>query len=217
MECRLIKNFMVCPYDESHVISPLRMPYHLMKCRKNYPDKEMAVCPFNAIHELPKLELKYHMLQCPNKVILEREVRFDILKQLDKVKVTQKGYTGIPSQRKPKVDPNAESWDTDSYGSAHTEEVPRARPRNRELLTVRQPFSLPKISKVQIVPKQDTCDATSKMPDENVVQKGKKDEQKEIYSKGRGLLSLYTYSGRASGVPLVGLGRGLVSHVRETS
>ena len=33
----------ICPYDKSHVIRKKIIPYHLMKCRKNWTGKGMAV------------------------------------------------------------------------------------------------------------------------------------------------------------------------------
>ena len=43
----------ICPYDESHVIRKKIIPYHLMKCRKNWAGKEYKICPFNSNHQIP--------------------------------------------------------------------------------------------------------------------------------------------------------------------
>ncbi|XP_062850289.1 gametocyte-specific factor 1 isoform X2 [Trichomycterus rosablanca] len=55
-----------CPYDPNHKIRACRLPYHLIKCRKNNPQlaSELWTCPFNACHLMPKYELSEHMSSC---------------------------------------------------------------------------------------------------------------------------------------------------------
>ncbi|XP_032992847.1 gametocyte-specific factor 1-like isoform X1 [Lacerta agilis] len=59
-----------CPYDKNHQIRACRLPYHLVKCRKNNQKiaRELATCPYNARHRVPKQELKLHIASCENKV-----------------------------------------------------------------------------------------------------------------------------------------------------
>ncbi|XP_061470557.1 gametocyte-specific factor 1-like [Rhineura floridana] len=59
-----------CPYDKNHQIRACRLPYHLVKCRKNNQKiaKELVTCPYNARHRVPKQELKFHTATCENKV-----------------------------------------------------------------------------------------------------------------------------------------------------
>uniref|UniRef100_A0A670IHG8 CHHC U11-48K-type domain-containing protein n=1 Tax=Podarcis muralis TaxID=64176 RepID=A0A670IHG8_PODMU len=59
-----------CPYDKNHQIRACRLPYHLVKCRKNNQKiaRELATCPYNARHRVPKQELKLHIATCENKV-----------------------------------------------------------------------------------------------------------------------------------------------------
>ncbi|XP_053485194.1 gametocyte-specific factor 1 isoform X1 [Ictalurus furcatus] len=55
-----------CPYDSNHKIRACRLPYHLIKCKKNNPQlaSELWTCPFNARHLMPKHELSGHMSTC---------------------------------------------------------------------------------------------------------------------------------------------------------
>lgn len=46
-----------CPYNRAHQILASRMQFHLIKCRKNYPNAKMADCPFNKTHVIPVNEL----------------------------------------------------------------------------------------------------------------------------------------------------------------
>uniref|UniRef100_A0A0B6ZKG0 CHHC U11-48K-type domain-containing protein n=1 Tax=Arion vulgaris TaxID=1028688 RepID=A0A0B6ZKG0_9EUPU len=104
-----------CPYDKAHMITPNRMPYHLIKCRKNFPTMDLAVCPFDASHEVLKAELKYHMMNCPNKVLLERECSFEALLGALTDTPIKKGYTELPryvNSQRVNFD-EQENWDTD--------------------------------------------------------------------------------------------------------
>jgi len=42
-------DLVLCPYEETHIVTVRRFPYHLMKERKNYPRNEMKQCPFNML------------------------------------------------------------------------------------------------------------------------------------------------------------------------
>ncbi|XP_042200252.1 gametocyte-specific factor 1 isoform X2 [Callorhinchus milii] len=56
----------LCPYDPSHKIRSSRLPYHLVKCRKNHPEmaKILRVCPYNARHQIPHTEFQQHVAHC---------------------------------------------------------------------------------------------------------------------------------------------------------
>uniref|UniRef100_A0A8D0FJC2 Gametocyte specific factor 1 n=1 Tax=Strix occidentalis caurina TaxID=311401 RepID=A0A8D0FJC2_STROC len=53
-----------CPYNKHHRIRACRFPYHLVKCKKSYPEvaKKLATCPFNARHLVPQADLSDHVL-----------------------------------------------------------------------------------------------------------------------------------------------------------
>ncbi|XP_059154897.1 uncharacterized protein LOC131940273 [Physella acuta] len=107
-----------CPYDPSHMITPLRMPYHLLKCRKNHPFTDFVVCPFNACHEVNKAELKYHMSNCPDKVLIEREITFDAIKKalVNSEFRIHKGCTDLPTYNNPTHNTGNDSdedWDAE--------------------------------------------------------------------------------------------------------
>uniref|UniRef100_A0A182WFH5 CHHC U11-48K-type domain-containing protein n=1 Tax=Anopheles minimus TaxID=112268 RepID=A0A182WFH5_9DIPT len=58
---------MTCPYDKNHVIIRHRMPYHLVKCKKQHEKaRTMQSCPFNAMHVISKTEMKEHIATCPD-------------------------------------------------------------------------------------------------------------------------------------------------------
>uniref|UniRef100_A0A8D0DGA5 CHHC U11-48K-type domain-containing protein n=1 Tax=Salvator merianae TaxID=96440 RepID=A0A8D0DGA5_SALMN len=58
-----------CPYDKNHQIKASRLPYHLVKCRKNNQKiaKKIVTCPYNARHRIPKQEFSLHTATCESK------------------------------------------------------------------------------------------------------------------------------------------------------
>ncbi|NXN97535.1 GTSF1 factor, partial [Rhinopomastus cyanomelas] len=65
-----------CPYNKHHQIRACRFPYHIVKCRKQYPDvaKNLATCPFNARHLVPRTDLSSHAMNCKDKGLLEQDI-----------------------------------------------------------------------------------------------------------------------------------------------
>lgn len=53
-----------CPYNPEHVVRYARMPYHLIKCKKNYQGPPLDTCPFNATHLVAKGTLQEHFKTC---------------------------------------------------------------------------------------------------------------------------------------------------------
>merc|ERR1712183_351617 len=60
-----------CPYNPFHQILPHRIQYHLIKCKKNYPDVDLAVCPYNATHLMQKEDTMGHIEYCPDRRTVE--------------------------------------------------------------------------------------------------------------------------------------------------
>ena len=63
--------FVRCPYNVNHNVSIYRIQYHLMKCKKNYPEADFAICPFSASHHIPRIDIDSHVKKCPNRQIRE--------------------------------------------------------------------------------------------------------------------------------------------------
>ncbi|KAI9584210.1 hypothetical protein GQX74_010545 [Glossina fuscipes] len=45
--------FAVCPYNNAHRVLRIRMPSHIIKCRKNYKGPQLEQCAYNATHLVP--------------------------------------------------------------------------------------------------------------------------------------------------------------------
>uniref|UniRef100_A0A8C6ZY95 Gametocyte specific factor 1 n=1 Tax=Nothoprocta perdicaria TaxID=30464 RepID=A0A8C6ZY95_NOTPE len=95
-----------CPYDKHHRIRARRFPYHLVKCRKSYPQvaEELSTCPFNARHLVPQADLRDHISNCNDKRFIEEEIgkRATHLRQMNSVSTWQ-------------APPCDEDWDTGEY------------------------------------------------------------------------------------------------------
>ncbi|EDO37175.1 predicted protein [Nematostella vectensis] len=63
---------LVCPYDPVHIISAKRFQYHILKCRKNHPDKDFVTCPFNAKHIMLRPDLRHHIARCPDRAEIDK-------------------------------------------------------------------------------------------------------------------------------------------------
>ena len=55
-----------CPFNSTHWIRPKKMAKHLVKCKKNNPEKlkKMSVCVFSAIHYVESKDKEDHFLNC---------------------------------------------------------------------------------------------------------------------------------------------------------
>ncbi|NXY89861.1 GTSF1 factor, partial [Alcedo cyanopectus] len=64
-----------CPYNKHHHIRACRFPYHLVKCKRSYPQlaKKLATCPFNAKHLVLQAELSDHIMKCNNKQLTKQD------------------------------------------------------------------------------------------------------------------------------------------------
>lgn len=54
-----------CPLNPHHKLRRHRLPYHLVKCKKNYPDK--IPCPYGHYYYSEKHEMANHLLTCLHK------------------------------------------------------------------------------------------------------------------------------------------------------
>jgi len=66
-------DLVTCPYNKFHQIRRSRIQYHILKCKKNYPDIELVVCPYNATHQFPEHEKRGHLLHCRDRRVLEMQ------------------------------------------------------------------------------------------------------------------------------------------------
>lgn len=62
-----------CPYNALHRLAGHRMPYHMIKCKKNYRGPPLDTCPFNAMHMVPQGTLQEHFLKCDDYFNANRE------------------------------------------------------------------------------------------------------------------------------------------------
>ncbi|EAT41705.1 AAEL006678-PA [Aedes aegypti] len=67
-----------CPYNKEHRIIRYRLPYHIIKCKKQYVGKQLEPCPFNAMHLVDKNEMTAHIKDCPDYLIT---VENDMIKE----------------------------------------------------------------------------------------------------------------------------------------
>ncbi|XP_078333610.1 uncharacterized protein LOC111137948 isoform X2 [Crassostrea virginica] len=72
---------MTCPLDKAHRVLVKRMPYHLMKCKKNFLEDDVETCPFNALHVMLKPGLRSHLETCPNKADFEAHMAYESQKK----------------------------------------------------------------------------------------------------------------------------------------
>ncbi|NXH17251.1 GTSF1 factor, partial [Bucco capensis] len=96
-----------CPFDKHHQIKASRFPYHLVKCRKAYPElaKQLATCPFNARHLVPHAALSQHLLECDDREFAERHVVFEASGTHNEQMSAASTWQAPPCE---------ENWETDS-------------------------------------------------------------------------------------------------------
>lgn len=54
-----------CPLDPNHKLRRHRLPYHILKCKKNFPDK--VKCPYGHYYYSNKEEMAEHLQICSHK------------------------------------------------------------------------------------------------------------------------------------------------------
>ncbi|XP_071584941.1 gametocyte-specific factor 1 [Heliangelus exortis] len=96
-----------CPYNKHHQIRACRFPYHVVKCKKSYPEvaKELATCPFNARHLVPRADLCDHLTKCNDRGFIEQ----DIVNQSSDFQ--RKQMNAVSTWQAPPCD---EDWEKDS-------------------------------------------------------------------------------------------------------
>jgi len=63
-----------CPYDVTHQIRSKRYIYHLLRCSKQHPEKDLVICPYNASHHMPRPTWRHHIATCPDRAPIVRYV-----------------------------------------------------------------------------------------------------------------------------------------------
>lgn len=54
----------VCPFNGDHKLLRHRMPYHIVRCRRNYRGPALVACAFNAMHLMPAAQMADHLAEC---------------------------------------------------------------------------------------------------------------------------------------------------------
>ncbi|XP_064597521.1 uncharacterized protein LOC135463980 [Liolophura sinensis] len=107
-------DIVICPYNKSHAIEVKRMPYHLMKCRRQHIGQDFVTCPFNANHEMPKPELRYHVSTCEDRGRIAADLLYEQKKNNSKSQVL-KGCTDVPSYEYDfKIPEPTEDWESET-------------------------------------------------------------------------------------------------------
>ncbi|CAH1273000.1 GTSF1 [Branchiostoma lanceolatum] len=123
----------VCPYDPVHVIRASRMPYHLMKCRRNYAHNDMRTCPFNARHVVPIGEHRHHIANCPDRKVLDVHTSFETEEQEGGY---FKGCTAVPAYNSWEAPPAEENWEQEAEhhnAAAAAAQAPQEQGGDQEL------------------------------------------------------------------------------------
>lgn len=127
-----------CPFDPVHRVQRKRMPYHIVKCKKNFESSgiNFKTCPFNERHIIPKGEYSYHLEHCEDKGRLAVQLKSN---DDDRSKMVLKGNTDIPvTDWKPPE--SSEDWEQEyaqpatsiqnsAYGSEDNTPQPVPKPR----------------------------------------------------------------------------------------
>ncbi|XP_026837987.1 gametocyte-specific factor 1 homolog [Drosophila erecta] len=94
------EEYVVCPYDSSHRILPVRLTYHLTRCAKNFPSSKLVRCPYNTTHLHSAADIRNHVIECPDRSTAERFMLPDVLPPAE------------PRAREFLIE-SAEDWDAD--------------------------------------------------------------------------------------------------------
>ncbi|XP_068706803.1 uncharacterized protein [Montipora foliosa] len=125
------EKLLVCPYDEVHLIKAKRFQHHLLKCRKNHPDKDFVSCPFNAKHVMSRSEVRHHVSRCPDRSVIEQYNYKGSEKDDDGFYF--KGNTSVPGHYYSEDLQNAsENWDDEEDNlkwTGHSGSVPSCHQR----------------------------------------------------------------------------------------
>uniref|UniRef100_A0A1B0GLH3 CHHC U11-48K-type domain-containing protein n=1 Tax=Lutzomyia longipalpis TaxID=7200 RepID=A0A1B0GLH3_LUTLO len=71
---KMDEELVLCPYNRTHLISPLRMPQHLLKCKRSHPDVHLVACDYNALHLVKPEALNAHYETC---IDFKRKIKKD--------------------------------------------------------------------------------------------------------------------------------------------
>ena len=104
-----------CPYDPVHMISQMRFPYHLIKCRKNHNGREYSQCPYDAKHVILKSKFQDHLKTCNKRAIIEPQLVMDDSRNLELL---------IPESQANKIQATlSNEWDLEMPSAAATNRV----------------------------------------------------------------------------------------------
>jgi len=123
-ETGTLDDFKSCPYNKSHVMAASRFQIHLVKCRKQNPEKAalIDICPYNNIHHVYKDQMEQHLVVCPQyhhfqrtvvscvKARMEREAGLERAESVLSVSKSESGFSGV-SRRSPSPPPTKEEQD----------------------------------------------------------------------------------------------------------
>lgn len=59
------RDIVQCPLDPNHKLRRHRLPYHIIKCKENFPDK--VQCPYGHYYYSNKKEMTDHLQICSHK------------------------------------------------------------------------------------------------------------------------------------------------------
>merc|ERR1739838_455836 len=108
-----------CPFDPVHTIQAYRYQRHILRCRKQNPEKakDFRSCQYNAMHFFHKNEIEQHRLECPDKTRDRAIPQGRIMKSItDDINI------------------NMEMWDT--HESTRPDDL--IRPRREEILKLKK-------------------------------------------------------------------------------
>ncbi|ODN02703.1 Gametocyte-specific factor 1 [Orchesella cincta] len=66
MTTPIVNGRYVCPYNKSHMVTWLKLPNHLVRCRNANPSlaDKIDICLFNRCHHVPKEKMEEHLREC---------------------------------------------------------------------------------------------------------------------------------------------------------